>query len=556
MHSRKPLVELMLKRIWNAAAAACCAATLIGYAAPAAADDAQSMEELRNTVINLLEGLVQKGVITKEQAQAMVIQAQAKAAAQAKARTDQEAAEKAADKGAVRVPYVPEIVKDQIRDEVKQELREEVAKDVVDTAHAEKWGVPGALPSWITNLNINGDLRLRAESDLYSPDNARGAYLNFSNVNAAGGIAKAGDNALLNTSTDRLRERIRLRLGFDEKVTDGISVGLQFGFDNQSFAVSTNQTLGSYGQNDSMAVYQAYLRYDAKSSVNLPWMTLEGGRFTNPFYSSALVWYPDLNFDGTYGTWRLGLGGSGEVPRNIFFTAGAFPLQEIELSYKDKWLYAGQLGFDWPFENGMRAKIAAAYYYFSNITGIRNSIGSTLLNFTAPLILQKGNTLFDISQNPTDNTVNLFALAADYHEANVTAGLDIPMGGYKLSFTGDYVNNIGYNQAAILARTGQNVPKRGVGYLGEVAFGSNTTGRRGAWRTSLQYRYLQRDAVVDAFDDQDFHLGGTDAKGYVVRADWWFLNRTSLSLRYLSANEIDGPPLGIDVIFVDVNASF
>jgi hypothetical protein len=545
-------MENMLKRFSMAAAAVCCLLTVLGHSAPARADDAQSLEELRNTVINLLEGLVQKGVITKEQAQAMVNAAQAKAAPQAKARTEGEAAEK----GAVRVPYVPEIVKDQIRDEVKQELRQEVAKDVVEQAHAEKWGVPGALPAWITSLNINGDIRFRAESDLYSPDNARGVYLNFPAVNAAGGIDKAGANALLNTSTDRLRERIRLRLGFDEAVTDGITVGLQFGFDNQSFAVSTNQTLGSYGQNDAMAVYQAYLRYDAKSATNLPWMTLEGGRFANPFYSTALLWYPDLYFDGTYGTWRLGLGGSGETPRNIFFTAGAFPLQEIELSYKDKWLYAGQLGFDWPWQNGGRARIAAAYYYFNNITGIRNSVNNTFFNFTAPPILQKGNTLFNISNNPTDPTVNLFALAADYHEADVTAGVDIPIGGHKLSISGDYVNNLGYSQANIFARTGLNVPKRGVGYLGEVAFGSKSTGPAGSWRASLQYRYLQRDAVVDAFDDQDFHLGGTDAKGYVVRGDWWFLNRTSLSLRYFSANEIDGPPLGIDVIFVDVNASF
>lgn len=540
----------MLKRLPVAATALLC--TCLSLYSPVRADEAQSLEELRNTVINLLEGLVQKGVLTKEQAQAMVNEAQAKAAAQAKLRAEQEAA----DKGAVRVPYVPEIVKDQIRDEVKEELRDEVAKEVVDQAHAEKWGVPGALPAWITNLNVHGDIRLRAESDLYASDNARDEYLNFAAVNAAGGIGNAGASAFLNTSTDRLRERIRLRLGFDETVTDGLSVGLQFGFDNQSFAVSTNQTLGSYGQNDAMAVYQAYLRYDAKSSTNLPWMTLEGGRFANPFYSTALLWYPDLYFDGTYGTWRLGFGGSGETPRNVYLTAGAFPLQEIELSYKDKWLYAGQLGLDWPWQNGGRARIAATYYYFDNITGIQNSVNDTFYNFTAPPILQKGNTLFDITNNPTNPNVNLFALAADYHEANLTAGVDVPAAGHKVSITADYVNNVGYSQSNILARTGLNVPKRGVGYLAELAFGSPITGPAGTWRASLQYRYLQRDAVVDAFDDQDFHLGGTDAKGYVLQGYWWFRDRTSLALRYFSANQIDGPPLGIDVIFIDINAAF
>jgi Putative porin len=126
-----------------------------------AADEAQSVEELRDTVINLLNQLVKSGVLTKEQAQAMVNDARAKAAAQAKAQAEQEKAEQ----GAVRVPYVPEIVKDQIKEEVAQEVRPEVTQDVIAQARAEKWGVPGALPDWITNLNVHGDIRLRGEAD-------------------------------------------------------------------------------------------------------------------------------------------------------------------------------------------------------------------------------------------------------------------------------------------------------------------------------------------------------------------------------------------------------
>ena len=548
----KELIGMEINLNRSIIARAICLSLLAAHPIVVHADEASSLDELRNTVINLLDELVKKGVLTKEQAQAMVSNAQAKAAATAKAQADQEKAEQ----GAVRVPYVPQIVKDQIKSEVVEEVRPEVTKDVIEQAHAEKWGVPGALPEWITNLNINGDIRLRAEADLYANNN--GVYLNYPAINAAGGYGKAGDNAILNTTTDQTRERVRFRLGFDEHITQGVSVGLQFGFDNENFAASTNQTLGSYGQNYNFAVYQAYLRYDAKSDNNLPWMTLEGGRFANPFYSTALLWYPDLNFDGTYGTWRFALDGSGSgaTPPNIFFTAGAFPLQVVQPSYQNKWLLASQLGLDWPWAEGNRARIAFTYYYYDHITGVKNSVNSTLTNYTAPVLLQKGNTLFDISNNPTDPTVNLFALAALYHEADVTAGYEFPLAGHKVEVTADYVNNLGYNQTQIFDRTGLNVPKRGVGYLAELAFGSPVTGRSGTWRASVQYRYLQRDAVVDAFADQDFHLGGTDAKGYVLRGDWWFFDRTWLTLRYFSANAIDNPPLGIDMIFVDVNASF
>src|ERR1700743_3499366 len=64
------------------------AALLLLAPAVHAADDAaekQSVEELRNTVVNLLQALVDKGLLTREQAQQLVKQAQDKAAADAAA---------------------------------------------------------------------------------------------------------------------------------------------------------------------------------------------------------------------------------------------------------------------------------------------------------------------------------------------------------------------------------------------------------------------------------------------------------------------------------------
>ena len=63
-------------------------AALLLLAPAVHAEDAaekQSMEELRNTVINLLQALVDKGLLTREQAQQLVKQATDKAAADAAA---------------------------------------------------------------------------------------------------------------------------------------------------------------------------------------------------------------------------------------------------------------------------------------------------------------------------------------------------------------------------------------------------------------------------------------------------------------------------------------
>src|SRR6202171_6074727 len=90
-----------------------------------AADERQSLEELRNTVISLLQALVDQGVLTREKAEQMVKSAQEKAAANA-------AAAAKADEGAVRVPYVPQIVKDEIAKQVASEVNTAGAPDVVN----------------------------------------------------------------------------------------------------------------------------------------------------------------------------------------------------------------------------------------------------------------------------------------------------------------------------------------------------------------------------------------------------------------------------------------
>ena len=93
-------------------------------------------------------------------------------------------------------------------------------------------------------------------------------------------------------------------------------------------------------------------------------------------------------------------------------------------------------------------------------------------------------------------------------------------------------------------------------YQSELSFGSNLMNHTGTWRGFVGYRYLQRDAVIDAFTDQDYHLGGTDTKGYYIGTDFNFTRRTWVRVRYTSFDAIDGPPLAIDTWQVDVNARF
>jgi hypothetical protein len=529
-----------------------------GVAVAAQSQDERNLSELRNTVVNLLQTLVERGVVTREQAEAMVRSAQEKASTDAAAT----AARDAAESNAVRVPYVPQIVKDEIRKQVTADLVPQVTQQVVEQGQAEGWASSAMLPDWLRRVRWSGDMRVRGQSDLFADENEQKTIVDFQTVNEKGGIGKAGLDAWANTTEDRYRLRARLRLGLDAELGRGWSVGSRLTTGNLADPVSTNQTLGNYGNRYQTDVDLAYAAWSGTSSDQRHTLSFSGGRVPNPWQSNELVWDPDLTFEGIASSYRLGFTRDARSSHYAFLTLGAFPIQEVELSKDDKWLYGAQLGLDWRFDNGGRARGAVAYYYYDNIVGKLNAFNSPDLDYTAPRFLQTGNTLFDIRNDASldpQNQTNLFALATNYHLLDATFSVDWAVASlYKVSVTGEYVKNLGYDEQQVLTNTGLDLKPGDVGYLGELGFGHAQMTHPGAWRVAFGYRYLGKDAVLDAFADSDFHLGGTNAKGYIITGDFALSERVFGRLRYLSSNEIYtlGPRFGVDVLQLDVNASF
>ena len=518
----------------------------------------RSLTELRNTVVNLLQALVERGVITREQADAMVKSAQEKAVAEAAALAQQQKAEE----GAIRVPYVPEIVKDEIRKEVVADLAPSVKQEVADQV-GSKGTLFSALPEWVQRLTWTGDVRVRGEGDLFSKANAQDAYLDINQVNSKGGIEKAGELAFLNTTEDQDRLRLRLRFGFDADLGSGWTAAMRLATGSTGEIIATtNQTLGAYEAQYQINLDEGFLRWSGESSTGRQLFTTTAGRFENPWVSTDLVWYNDLTFEGIVSNYRVNLSDDNEHRHDLFATVGAIPIESFSVfdsnpTGQEKWLTAAQIGADFRSEEDSRLRMAAAYYDYIHIVGERNTLNSTLYDWTAPTFVQKGNTVFDISNDPTDPTVNLFALASNFRIVDLIAVGDIRVfSGYSIGFTAEALKNIGFNTADVMARTGMYVAPRTEGYRADLAFGSSHFDALGTWRASVGYRYLQRDAVIDAFNDEDFHLGGTDTKGYTLLFDFSLNPRVWLRMKYMSANAIDGPPLAIDVWQLDVNGRF
>jgi hypothetical protein len=526
--------------------------------APAAqSEEERGLNELRNTVVNLLQSLVQKGVLTREQADAMVKSAQDKAAADAVAAQQQEKEEA----GAVRVPYVPEIVKDEIRKAVVEELGPGIKKEVVEEV-SSKGSLFSALPEWVQRMRWTGDIRVRGEGDDFASNNVTNTYLDFNQVNTKGGIEKAGTLALLNTTEKQDRLRLRLRFGFDTDLGSGWTAVMRLATGSTGEVLATtNQTLGTYGSGYVITVDQGFLRWTGQSGTGRQIFTTSAGRFESPWLGTDLIWYNDLTFEGVASNYRVNLSTDDLHRYDLFVTAGGFPLTSFSVfdsnpTNQQKWLAGGQIGADFHTEGDSRFRIGAAYYDYIHIVGQRNTPQSTLLNWTAPTFVQKGNTLYDIS-NTTDPTVNLFALASDFRIVDLIAVGDFQvLPRYSVGLTAEALKNIGFKTAEVMARTGTYVAPRTRGYRADLGFGSSPTGAFGTWRASIGYRYLQRDAVLDAFNDEDFHLGGTDTKGFTGMFDLSFNPRVWLRLKYLSGSAIDGPPLAIDVWQLDMNTRF
>lgn len=553
------------------------ALALCGLVGAAQAGEKEELLKLRNTTTNLIKELVKQGILTDKVANDMIKKAEADAETQAAQQVAQKPAD-APEPGEVRVPYVPEFVKDDIRRQVRTELRADVVHDVMQEAKTQKWGVPDALPEWISRFKLSGDLRLRSQNDFMAADNAKLFYSDFQAINRAGGVTAAGLDGFVNTDHDRHRFRERLRLGIDAKIVEGLKAGVRLATSNIPDPVSTNQTLGNTGSQFDFNIDRAYLKYDAVNDRGFKWLTLAGGRIANPWYvgggeftgGSEMVWDTDLSFEGFAATFRHsladsgGLHGASEEKHAVFATVGAFPLQESALSSKDKWLFGSQVGLDWGFANQDAFKMAVAYFDYENIEAKPNrntpatcNTNSPDNNLSVPQFMQFGNTLAIVCYDNNNVFPGQYGLASDYNIFNASASYDVArFSPHHLIVGVDYAKNIGFDAASVQQLTGTPVDDETNAWQVRADFGWPKVDHAGQWNVFTLYKYVERDAVFDAYTDSDFHLGGTNAKGWVIGANYGLMKNVWATGRWLSTDVITGPKYGNDVLQLDLNTRF
>ena len=513
-----------------------------------------AVEQLRNSLVTLVRALVDQNVLSVAKAEEMLRQAGIDPAVLT-APAGAPPPPAAAAKPPVRVPYVPEVV--------KRELREEIRQEVLSQARAERWGDPGALPDWLSRLTIRGDLRLRFEHDGFAHDNAPAPILD---------AFYQADTPTKNTTVDRDRMRLRARLGAEARVDEDVRAGMRITTSSGGDAnnpVSTNVDLGQSDRRFGTALDLAYIGWTR------PTFTAQGGRVANPYQASDLIYATDLTFDGITATYRprFNLEWSG------FATGGVHPLREVESSATnfatDKWLYGAQAGVQWRGVGDSSMQFAAAYYNFSHLEGQLNPASTnTLFNDSAPLVRNRGNTMFNIAflSNPPPTGAPVYGIASKFKLVNLNGRYQFArFDPVRLTLDVDFVKNVGFNRDEILNRIGPAVAalphditnqtgvdrERTKGYRFELQIGHPDVDRLGNWQFFAGYRYLERDAVPDGLTSADYRLGGTDQKAGFLGVNYGLARYTSATVRYVNAKSIDlAPKFDVDCWYLDLNARF
>lgn len=547
--------------------------------APAAAPEAPS----QNVTVNLITRLVQKGILTKEEASEMIQQAEADATAarNAAAQADIAALPPAPEPDDTRVTYIPEVVKNNMRDEIKQELMAQ--------AREEKWSEK-AYPEWTSRFRPFGDIRGRYESTMFPDGNDNtGAFPNFNAINTGAPFDTSGTqfSPQYNVDQDRERARLRARVGTDIMLGDGFNGGIRLATGENNSPVSPNQSLGASGGNFSkysIWLDRAFVSYDAGpgDGEELVFMM---GRFDNPFFSTDIQWDDDLGFDGLAVRGKVNLSDC----VSTFFTAGYFPVYNTDFNFAsnqpskfestDKWLTGVQAGIDWKIRDDLKAKIGISYYDFNDISGrlsdpyiplTANDAGNT--DTTRPGFAQRGNTYMALRNIDNTTAANDFGnkyqyqyygLASEFRNLTLTGKLEYDhFDPVRVALLGEVTKNLAFESSEVGAKAVNNFGNGGSYDGGDTAWniqfqvGKPAMEAFGDWQAGFGYRHVESDAVVDGFTDSDFGGGGTNVQGFTVGGNMALSPAVRLGVRWLSSDEITGPPLSSDILQFDINAKF
>jgi Putative porin len=368
----------------------------------------------------------------------------------------------------------------------------------------------------IDKLKLYGDLRLRYQYDdkdpqLFTPNRPDNR-----------------DPSGAQTS----RWRFRLRVGAEITLTDQWSGG--FELSTQQASDSGNQTYENGFDDYNIYISKAYLRWDPNKAF-----TFVGGKMTNPFYTTDLVWDADITpngiaeiirFDQLFGVEPEAEAGLSKDGKTVVSKAVKSE-RNWELS-----LVAGQFLFDDNNENNFdNDESTDAYLFQTQLVGSYKFEGGTKLT-VAPgwLVENAGSVTGATNNNPFNDNANVSGATRNINLLLFPGDVSFKLGDLKAKFYWDFSYNIEgrkrtediYNLVSLQNGSGESSdddvtdpddfdkghsPQDNFAYLVGIQLGENK--KSGDWSIRADWRQTGIAAVDPNLNDSDFAVGELNTRG-------------------------------------------
>jgi Putative porin len=432
-------------------------------------------------------------------------------------------------------------------------------------------------------IKVFGDMRMRSWFNMQPKSND--PFLpNYDAINTSANGYDVNNTAgtlppLLNTTENRTTYQVEARVGIAVQISDWVDGVVGFGTGNSNTPVSLNQNLGSPGD---FSKYGVWLDLASISLHPTNWLSINAGRGINPFWTTDLLFYKDLRFDG------ISVQVVGPLTKTVggFFTVGAFPVfntdfnfgsnNDVKTASHDSYLFAAQGGATWQINENYQAKLGVGYFDFTNVQGVPSTpcfnptaYGSCDTDDSKAPFLQFGDTLFpvrNIIANPSGVTAlpELYGLASQFRILDINGQFTmVNFHPIDIVFFGDFAKNFGFSSSSIVnlnpvnnLSSSNSFVGGDIGYTFGATIGIPVPERLFDWNVSVAYKYLESDAVLDSLTDSVFHNGGTNAKGYILKGNLALTRNTWLTASWYSTNQISGPTYAVDTLLLDLNAKF
>ncbi len=303
--------------------------------------------------------------------------------------------------------------------------------------------------------------------------------------------------------TDRRRWRFRFRFGIYTSPLSTLDVGFRLasGAGEQN---TTNQSYDQYARGKEIWIDQVYADWKPVDGL-----MITGGKFNNPFLTTALVWDPDVNLEGLNLHYKYE---DGAV--QPFFNINHFFVEELNLkaeSDDDPVMGGYQGGVTLKPNENISLDVGAAYYNFRNLDLIEDGESFTGYNddHSQQMVYDANGKLL--------NEFNCFEVTAEFKAKSI---LPVPMSVFM-----NYIKNKDADIARLRSRgvdadnlSAYGSDNRDTGY--QFGFSVGDTKKARDLYVEYFYQILEDYAFPAAFVDSDFHGGGTNNKGHRITANY------------------------------------